>query len=95
MTRVQWHPQAIADVKAVISFGQSRWLAQSEALARHVIQVVAQLATFPTSGRVGAVQDTRELMLSPYPLTLVYEVYKESVVVLRVYHQRQKWPPSA
>ena len=95
MTQIQWHPQAIADVKAAISYGQTRWPAQSEALARRVINVAAQLAVFPTSGRVGAVPDTRELMLSPYPLTLVYEVYKEAVVVLRVYHQRQKWPPSA
>ena len=95
MTEVQWHPQAIADVKAAISYGQTRWPAQSEALARHVIDAVAQLEMFPTSGRTGAAQDTRELMLSPYPLTVVYEVYNEAVVVLRVYHQRQKWPPNA
>lgn len=94
MTLIRRHPQAIADVKAAILFGQTRWPAQSEALARHVIDTVARLALFPTSGRAGAAENTRELVLNPYPLTLVYEVYRDAVVVLRVYHQRQKWPPT-
>jgi toxin ParE1/3/4 len=89
---VSWHPDAIAAVKSAADFGSSRWPSEASQLAAYLVAAVEQVQLFPDSGRVGRVDGTRELVLSKYPLMVVYTVLPTSVEVLDVVHLRQKWP---
>lgn len=55
---------------------------------------VNQLGRFPEFGRLGRVDDTRELIISQTPYIVPYRIYGDVIRVLRVLHQAQQWPES-
>lgn len=54
---------------------------------------VSQLVRMPRSGRAGKVAVTRELVVPRTPYVIVYRVYTDRVVILRLLHGAQRWPP--
>ena len=54
---------------------------------------VSRLADFPESARPGRVPGTRELVVPATPFIVVYRIEATCVVILRVLHGAQKWPP--
>lgn len=54
---------------------------------------VSRLADFPESARPGRVPGTRELVVSATPFVVVYRIEVAGVLILRVLHGAQKWPP--
>jgi len=52
---------------------------------------VSQLENYPFMGRVGRVEDTRELVISGTSYIIIYRV-KESVEILRVLHTSKRYP---
>jgi toxin ParE1/3/4 len=57
------------------------------------IQAAAtQLAEFPLLGKVGRVEQTRELMIAHTPYFLVYRVKGNTVEILRVLHGSKRYP---
>jgi toxin ParE1/3/4 len=52
----------------------------------------AMLATHSFIGRAGRVAGTRELPVSRTPFTLIYRVRRNRVQILRVLHQRRRFP---
>jgi toxin ParE1/3/4 len=66
------------------------------AAARRVAQTifgsVAGLRTFPSRGRIGLAENTRELVFAPWPYIAVYEIIGDQVQVLRIRHAAQDWP---
>lgn len=50
------------------------------------------LEMFPSRGRMGRVEGTRELVFAPLPYIAVYRVTEEAVELLRIYHSAQDWP---
>lgn len=59
-----------------------------------IASVELQLKRFPESGRPGRAPRTRELIVHDTPYIVVYEERPDMVVVLRVIHGAQKWPPA-
>jgi plasmid stabilization system protein ParE len=58
-----------------------------------VVAIVAaadRLSENPRLGRVGAMRGTFEVVIRPY--VLVYEIHRAELVVLRVWHGRQRRP---
>jgi toxin ParE1/3/4 len=57
------------------------------------IQAAAnQLAEFPLLGKVGRVEQTRELVIAHTPYFLVYRVKGKRVEILRVLHGSKRYP---
>jgi toxin ParE1/3/4 len=54
---------------------------------------VGRLAGFPESGRPGRVPGTRELVVTGTPFIVVYRIEPRALVILRVLHGAQRWPP--
>jgi toxin ParE1/3/4 len=52
----------------------------------------AQLAEFPLLGKVGRVEQTRELVIAHTPYILVYRVKGKTVEILRVLHGSKRYP---
>ena len=46
----------------------------------------------PYRGRLGWLDDTRELVIPRLPYIIVYQVLEERVVILNVLHGARRWP---
>jgi toxin ParE1/3/4 len=56
---------------------------------------VDRLSGYPESGRPGRVAGTRELVVARTPFIVVYRVERHAVLILRVLHGKQQWPPES
>ncbi len=54
---------------------------------------VARLADHPEGARPGRVRGTRELVVTGTPYVVVYRVEPSAILILRVLHGAQRWPP--
>jgi len=93
--RIRWTGAALRDRDAIY-----RYLAKEtgrEAVPRRldaeIVDATALLSQFPLSGRSGRVANTRELLTPNAPYKLIYRVANAQVIILRVVHQTQLWPP--
>lgn len=86
-----WKPAALADRRGIIEYiAQDNPLAAIE-LGDLLIAQAEQLDQHPTSGRIGRVKGTRELVVHPNYI-LVYRIVDKMAEVLRVKHAAQRWP---
>ena len=58
----------------------------------NIIEEIQHLGNHPYIGRSGRVPGTRELILTKTPFIIPYQVTKDMLVILRVYHMARKWP---
>lgn len=83
---------AKADIQSIYDFIAR----ENQVAAGHVVSVIEvstrRLAQFPLSGREGAVETTRELVIPRLPYIAVYQVTAESVDVIAVFHAAQNKP---
>jgi toxin ParE1/3/4 len=62
------------------------------AVVRKIYSAPDILKRFPNRGRPGRKSGTRELVLSPLPYIIIYEVAQQVVRLLRIIHGSQNWP---
>jgi toxin ParE1/3/4 len=67
--------------------------AGAKRLAMEIESQVRNLQDFPLSGRTGRLAGTRELVIVRTPYIVIYSS-NGIVVLLRILHGAQKWPPS-
>jgi toxin ParE1/3/4 len=89
--RIRWTGPAARDLTRIVEHIRTD---NPEALrtAKTIYTAVASLRKMPYRGRAGSISDTRELVLSPLPYIVVYEIIDNHVQVLRVRHAAQNWP---
>jgi toxin ParE1/3/4 len=61
-------------------------------LVLEVYNAPATLLAFPHSGRPGRKAETRELVLSPLPYVVIYQITGDVIHVARILHGAQRWP---
>jgi toxin ParE1/3/4 len=91
--RVEWLPEAERDLTAHLE-----WIAQRDPWAAidigdNVIAAVDRLKDHPAMARPGRVAGSRELVVVGTPYIVVYRIEVAAVVILRVLHGAQRWPP--
>jgi len=91
--RIEWLPEAARNLTA-----QLEWIAERDVRAAidtgdAVHAAVERLADHPAIGRRGRVVGTRELAVIATPYIVVYRIERTVVLVLRVLHGAQRWPP--
>ena len=90
---IEWKPEASADLDRVITYVTTNRPGDEAQEIAKLIAAVELMATQPSMGRAGRVTGTREWP-GVYPWVVIYRVEKKSgLVVVRVLHGRQKWPP--
>jgi toxin ParE1/3/4 len=91
--RVDWLPEAERNRDSQIVYIAERnpWAAIE--LGDAIKAAVSRLADYPEIGRLGRVRGTCELVIAKTPLILVYRIEPAAVVILRVLHGAQRWPP--
>lgn len=78
---------------------QPDWIAHRDLMAAITVgdaihAAVERLGRYPEVGRTGRVPTTRELVVTGTPYVVVYRVDATAVLILRVLHGAQQWPPS-
>ncbi|MBZ5525260.1 MAG: type II toxin-antitoxin system RelE/ParE family toxin [Acidobacteriia bacterium] len=91
--RVHWSPAAAADFERIVQHIREQNDPAALRIARLIYQSAAGLKSFPNRGRLGRVEGTRELVLSPLPFILIYRVKADFVEIANVLHGAQQWPP--
>ena len=91
---LRFTPEALADIENIHAYVAAR---QSPARAFKVASLIRvainRLMAFPSLGRTGRLSGTRELVIPRLPYLAVYVVRGDEVVIQRVLHQSQQWPP--
>ena len=90
--RVRWTTEAADDLERICDYIAESSPNSARRVANAIVDGLGSLKTFPHRGRPGRVEGTRELVFVPLPFIAVYEVH-DAVVVLRILHSAQQWPP--
>lgn len=93
--KVEWLPDAERSLAT-----QMRWVAERDPWAAidmgdAVHAAVGRLPDHPAMGRPGRVPGTRELVVVGTPYVVVYCLEAAAVVILRILHTAQRWPPES
>lgn len=91
--RIDWLPEAEHNRASQLTYIAERNPAAAIRVGGAIVAAVRRLAAFPESARPGRVPGTRELVVPRTPYIVVYRVETVAVVILRVLHSAQQWPP--
>ncbi len=87
--KVEWRPDAEADLNAAFHYLQDRNPSVAIKLVAEVRRASHSLAAFPNRGRLGRAPDTRELSVPPYIMVYAIDPDKDRVTILRLWHAAQ------
>ena len=90
---VEWLPPAVSALETQLSWIAERNPQAALDMGGAIEAAVSRLADFPQSARPGRIPGTRELVVPATPFIVVYRIEATGVVILRVLHGAQKWPP--
>lgn len=91
--KVEWLPVAARDREDQLAYIAERnpWAAID--IGDALEAALRRLIDHPRLGRLGRVKGTRELVIGGTPYVFVYRVELEAIVILRLLHDAQRWPP--
>lgn len=82
---VEWAEDALRDVEAHVTYLEQVNPIAAVELAAALFTTGDSLSFMPYRGRHGRIAGTRELV-AIYPYVIVYEVVRDTVVILRIWH---------
>jgi toxin ParE1/3/4 len=90
--KIRWSPEAATDFAGIVEYIRQQNPSAADRIAHTLYDSVTSLKSFPNRGRLGRVEDTRELVLAPLPFIVVYRAKRSTVEIVRVLHGAQRWP---
>lgn len=92
MPALEWLEAARADLLAIIDYISDDNPDAAQRLKDNIEAKAAQLPAHPKLYRAGRVSGTREMVVRSNDV-VVYTADTESIMILRVLHGAQQWPP--
>ncbi|MDY6785847.1 MAG: type II toxin-antitoxin system RelE/ParE family toxin [Cyanobacteriota bacterium] len=95
MSRVEWLPQSLNDLKRHFDFLTSKNSVAAHQAAQKILQAGFSLENFPNRGtRLGNREQERNLRVNfgKYGYAIIYRVEEDTVFIVRVYHGREAQP---
>lgn len=89
-----WLRAAIRSRERQIDYIAERNPRAAARLEQWIVDATDQLRDHPLLGRVGRVRGTRELVVARTPYIVVYEIDGDTILIVRVLHSAQRWPPT-
>jgi toxin ParE1/3/4 len=89
---LRWTEAAADDLEQITDYLFEKAPARAAELVREIYRAPSALRSFPYRGRPGKTHGTRELVLSPLPYIVVYEVTGDVIHIVRILHGAQRWP---
>lgn len=91
--KVIWLPAALRSRRAQLDYIAADSPTAAIRQGDRITAAAARLVEHPMSGRPGRVAGARELVVPGTPFILAYTVTAERVLIVRVLHGAQAWPP--
>jgi addiction module RelE/StbE family toxin len=82
----------LSDRDAIFTYIESDNPAVAVLIDERIVEAARRLLDFPSSGRVGRIAGTRELVINGTPYIAAYTTTETTVRILRVLHGAQEWP---
>lgn len=92
--KVLWSGPALADLDDLVHYIAADSVRAALAQDELIRQAVARLGDHPRIGRPGAIEGTRELVISGTSYIAIYEVRDDVCEVIALIHGARRWPPS-
>ena len=89
---IEWTVLALEDRDQIFAFIASENPLSAVSVDIEIEEQISQLVLFPKSGRIGRIEDTRELIINRTPYIAAYQIIDDKVIVLRVLHCAEIWP---
>ena len=89
--RVRWTPAAASDLEQISNYLKEHHPSLAHAIAVKLYNAAQSLRKFPRRGRIGQLAGTRELVMTPLPYIIVYQVEEQTVRIARVVHTSENW----
>jgi addiction module RelE/StbE family toxin len=89
---LRWTEAAAEDLEQITNYLFEKAPARAAEFVREIYRAPSALLNFPYRGRPGKKQGTRELVLSPLPYIVIYEITGDVIHIARILHGAQKWP---
>ncbi|MGH8117136.1 MAG: type II toxin-antitoxin system RelE/ParE family toxin [Rhodanobacteraceae bacterium] len=80
------------DLNAIIEYIALDNPAAAEKVFRAIVAVTPHLADFPEMGHAGRLPGTRELAVAGLPCLIVYQVTRNAVTIIAVFHGARDLP---
>lgn len=89
--KIKWLRKALRNVEHAYEHISRENPEAARQTVRKIQSAVSQLADYPLMGRLGRVEGTRELVISPTPYIIAYRVRGDTIEILRVLHTSRHW----
>ncbi|HXJ97118.1 MAG TPA: type II toxin-antitoxin system RelE/ParE family toxin [Terriglobia bacterium] len=89
---LRWTEEAVTDLERITDYLFQNAPERAADLVDAIYNAPSGLLAFPYRGRPGKKQGTRELVLSPLPYMVVYQISGDFIHIVRILHGAQKWP---
>jgi toxin ParE1/3/4 len=90
--RLRWTEEAADDLERITDYLFENAPGRAADIVRGIHDAPSALLQFPHRGRPGRKEGTRELVLSPLPYIVVYQIVEGVINIVRILHGAQKWP---
>lgn len=87
-----WKAPALFDLVDIREFIDKNNPSAAKRVALSIIESANKLAINPFIGRIGTLDETRELVVTRLPYILVYQIEQDQIEILRVVHTSKLWP---
>lgn len=92
---VRFSASALNDIQSIYNYIAKENPGIAARVVGAIEQSIMRLEMFPLSGRNGAVETTRELVIPRFPYIAVYHIDADVVEVIAVFHAAQDKPRSS
>jgi len=93
--KLHYTPTALKDLRAVHAYTESLGDTQNtEVFMSHLRLQVETLTDFPSLGKPGREEGTREFVVPKTPYIVSYYIEDDNVRVLAIVHNSRRWPGS-
>jgi toxin ParE1/3/4 len=92
--RVVWSRRAVQHLVHLRQHIAQDSPSAAASIAKRILDCVTLLSEHPAIGRPGRVVGTRELVVPQTPYIIPYRVRGDTLAIIAVFHQRQRWPDS-
>jgi toxin ParE1/3/4 len=90
--KLEWSPFAQADRDDIFDYIADDNPRAAVRIDRLIEEAIDRLIEFLELGRIGRVEDTRELVIVRTPYVAIYRANEKNILILRLLRGAQRWP---